>query len=605
MTNKRIQTTELDFDGIKSSLKEFMRGQSQFSDFDFDGSGLSVLLDVLAYNTHYNALYTNLAINEAFLDSATKRSSVVSKAKELGYVPRSARSATAIVDITFINNQINSPDFIDIPAFTPFQTAVEGRQYTFYNVDNYIAYRQNNQYIFTSVELKEGVKLQFKYDVTATNSFVIPNPRVDLSTIKVSVQENPQTATFRTFVRSDTVLQVGPTSDVYFVKEVDGGLYELEFGNGVIGSALEPGNVVIVDYIVCNEGVPNGARTFTYNGEVSPNIQTFVVTQAIAFGGASAESIADIKWNASRTYAAQNRCVTLEDYRTAIYSLYPDAQSINVWGGEQNTPPTYGDVFISVKPIDRETLTSEEKSFILNDILGARKVVTVHPKFIDPSYINVELDVSFYYNPKLTTRTGRDLAAIVKQEIQEYNRTVLNKFDSILKYSSLLKIIDGADPSIVNSISTLKMRCEVLPQYNQAVQYVIDIGNPIHRPQAPEESIISTGINVLNVPQVVYIDDVPQPNQDVGILRMFYYVGGQKVFVRNVGTVVYSRGLIKINDVVITGSPSTTVEFVVKPQSYDVASVRNQIVNIEESLLRVVPIIDSAPNQYQFVSSRN
>lgn len=604
-TNQKIQTTELDFDQIKQNLKTFLQGQDQFSDYDFDGSALSILLDVLAYNTHYNALYTNLAVNEAFLDSASKRSSVVSKAKELGYVPRSSRSATAVVNVTFLNNQIDAPDFVDIPRYTPFQTSVNGKALVFYTTESYIAYRNANQYIFNDVTLKEGTQLQYRYVVSDSNSFIIPNAKVDLSTLRVTVQSSSQSSAYEIFTRNDSLLSAGPTSAVYFVKEVEGGLYELEFGNGVVGKALTAGNVVTIEYIVCNEEEANGARTFTYNGSINPNFQRFVVTTTSAFGGAASEDIADIKWNAPRTYASQNRCVTLEDYRTAIYSLYPDAQSINIWGGEQNTPPTYGDVFISVKPIGRESLTQEEKSFILNDVLGSRRVVTMHPKFVDPRYIQVELDVSFYYDTKRTTKSGRDIASLVRLELQDYNNKVLNKFDSVLKHSALSKVIDNSEPSIVNSITTLKLRCEVQPQYNQAVQYVLDIGNPIFRSTSPEESVLSTGISVLNVPQTVYIDDAPIEGQDLGTLRMFYYVGGQKTFVRNVGTVVYSTGLIKLNDVVITGTPTSVFEFVIKPQSYDVASVRNQIVSIREESIQVTPIIDTPAQQYRFASSRN
>jgi hypothetical protein len=546
-----------------------------------------------------------MAVNESFLDSASKRSSVVSKAKELGYVPQSAKAATAVVNVTFIGSQLVLPDFIDIPRYTRFQSTVNSQTYVFYTIDSHIAYRQDNQFIFQNVELKEGTLLQTRFAVEDSNSFIIPNAGVDLLTLRVTVQDNAQSSTVRTFVRSDLLLNAGPDSAVYFIKEVDDGLYELEFGNGVVGRELAVGNVVTVDYIVCNESLPNGARTFVYAGEVSPNIQPFVVTTTPAFGGSGPEQIEDIKWNAPRAYASQNRCVTIEDYRSVISAQYPNVQSINVWGGEKNTPPTYGDVFISIKPVGRETLTQDEKNYVLNDIIEPRRIVTMHPKFVDPKYINVEMNVSFYFDPKITNRTGKDIASLVRLEIQDYNRQNLNRFDSVLKYSALSRIVDGAESSIVNSITTLKLRCEVQPQYNQAVQYVLDIGNPIYKSSAPEESVISTGFSVINVPQIVYIDDIPATGRDTGTLRMFYYNAGQKVTVRNVGTVTYSTGMIKLNDVVITGSPTSVFEFIIKPQSYDVASVRNQIVNIREDLLVVTPIIDTAPNQYRFVSSRN
>ena len=248
LPNKKIQTTELDFDGIKNNLKEFLRGQSQFSDYDFEGSGLSILLDVLAYNTHYNALYTNLAINEAFLDSASKRASVVSKAKELGYVPRSATTATATVNVTFINNAIDAPDFIQIPRSTLFKAKSGESTYNFYTVESKIAYRQDNQYIFENLELKEGVLLENRFIVQAgsSRSYLIPNANVDLSTIRVNVQETAQSSTSETFVRAETLLEANSTSKVFFVKETDNALYEIEFGNGIVGQALSAGNVKLM-----------------------------------------------------------------------------------------------------------------------------------------------------------------------------------------------------------------------------------------------------------------------------------------------------------------------------------------------------------------------
>jgi len=579
-TNRKINTTELDFDRIKENFKEYLRGQDQFSDYDFEGSGLSVLLDVLAYNTHYNALYQNLAINEAFLDSASKRSSVVSKAKELGYVPQSAKSATAVVNVTFINNQLDAPDFVEIPRFTVFQTQINGKSYTFYTVDSYLAYRQDNQYIFQNIVLKEGTVLQQRRIIDRENSIVLPNPNVDLSTVRVTVQETAQSSQFEVFVRNDRLINLDSDSKVYFVKEIDGGIYELEFGNGVLGVSLEPGNIVTATYIVGNQDEPNGARTFTYGGALASNTQSFVTTVDVAFGGTSSESLDDIKWNAPRAYASQNRCVTLDDYKTVVLSQYPNAQSINVWGGEQNNPPSYGDVFISIKPESSETLSEVEKDIILNDIIGSRKIVTLHPKLVDPEYLYVAHDTSFYYDKSLTNKLPSELKSLVAQTIQQYDSDNLNKFDGILKFSTLSGLIDSTDQSIKSNITTIKIHREILPSYNQLTQYVIDIGNPIYNAGGAEESIISTGINVLNVPRVAFIDDVSVLDKDRGTLRLFYYEGNTKILIKNIGYVIYSKGLIVIDDLIITGISDSVFKLIIKPQSNDVVSAKNQIVAI-------------------------
>lgn len=602
-TSKKIQTTELDFDGIKASFKEYLRGQPTFTDYDFEGSGLSTLLDVLAYNTHYNALYLNLAVNESFLDSASKRASVVSKAKELGYVPNSGRAATALIDLLFINNNTNAPEFVELPQGTPFTATVDNQQYTFTNVDSLIAYKNDNQYLFTDVVLREGTPLEFRYEVADRTSYVIPNPNVDTTTIQVLVQESGQTSAFEVFSLADTILTAGPTTPIYFLKEIEGGLYEVEFGNGLVGKQLSPGNIVTIRYLVCSFDQANGARSFVYNGQLTS--QPFVTTKAPAYGGAQPESIEDIKWSAPRAYAAQNRCVTLDDYKTIVLSQYPNAQSVNVWGGEQNDPPTYGDVYISIKPVSGDTLSQSEKEFILNDVIGKRKITTVHPKIVDAAFIDVELNTTFYFNRSSTTRTPSDLALAVRQSIATYNTTNLNRFDGVLKYSNLSKVIDEADPAITSSITTLRLHREILPAFNQQTTYTINLGNPIHNAGGAEESILSSAFTVLNTPRTVYIDDVSDIRSDRGTLRMFFYSNGEKIVVRNIGYVEYSKGIIVIENLIVTGLVDPSLKLIIKPQSNDVASIRNQIVSIRPELTKVTPMVETDTNSYKFTSSRN
>ena len=607
MANNRIRTTSLDFDEIKSNLKEYLRGQQKFSDYDFEGSSLSILLDVLAYNTHINALYTNLAINEAFLDSASKRSSVVSKAKELGYVPMSPRCATAVVNVVMKDEQVVADSTIELPKYSPFTTVNASGTYTFYSQEDMIAYRNGNQYIFPNVTIKEGTVLNYQYVADGVNAaFIIPNPNIDTSTLNVIVQETAESSTYETYFVSTSMLDVDGNSLVYFLRENEAKRYVLEFGNGVVGKQLEAGNVVKITYMVGNQDLANGARAFRFTGPSPGNsIITFVTTAAVAYGGSAAEDIETIKWNAPRAFAAQNRCVTLEDYRAIVTSLYPNAGAIAVWGGESNIPPSYSDVFISIKPEYGERLSDSESDYLLNKIIGPRKVVTMHPHLVDPTYIYVALNTTFYYDPKETFRAPNDLAGLVRASILNYNDSMLSKFNGILKYSALSRVIDDSEVSIKNSITTIKLHHVIEPLYNQAVNYTINLGNPIYNSGVPEESILSNGFKELISSETVYIDDLPTEGSIIGSLRLFRYFNKQKVVLKTIGTVNYETGDILITNLAITGLTSADLRLIIKPQSNDVASVHNQIVLIPTELITVSAVVDKDADNYKFTSSRN
>jgi hypothetical protein len=605
-TNNKIRTSELDFDQIKENLKEYMRGQSEFSDYDFEGSALSVLLDVLAYNTHYNALYTNLAINEAFLDSASKRASVVSKAKEIGYVPASSKSATAIVDIVAINNQIEAPTLLEIPQYSTFSSSVDGVEYTFYTLARHTATKVSNQYVFSDIMLKEGSLLEFRFEVTNTTPvFTLPNANIDTSTLRVLVQENGQSTTSETFINAASLLDVTPNTPAYFLREVDNELYTIEFGNGIIGKGLTIGNVVTVTYIACNRDLPNGARTFKYNGALSSQNQIFVTTVTPAFGGTAPESIEDIKWNAPRSYAAQNRCVTVDDYRAIIRQYYQDARSVNVWGGETANPPQYGKVFISIITESPSNLTDEQKNFILNTIVNPRKPLTVVPEIVDPTPINMELDVAVYFDRNKTTRSAGDIKTLVEQTITDYNNLNLNKFNGIFKLSQLSRQIDEAEESILSNVTKIKLRREVQIIFNQLVAYEVNLGNPIYKDTVASDSVTSTGFYLPNDSTIYYLDDVPN-DTPIGDLRMYSRspLTGEKIFVRNVGTVEYGTGKIRIDDISIDRLATLDFIFTIVPDSYDVVSSQNQFVLVDFSRLNVNVIVESSVTPYTFVSNR-
>lgn len=608
MANNKITTTELDFDKIKTSLKTYLQGQSQFSDYDFEGSGLSVLLDVLAYNTHYNALYTNLAINEAFLDSASKRSSVVSQAKELGYTPHSATASTAVVDVVMINNQISAPAALEIPIYTPFSTQVDGKQYTFYTTQSHTATKSGNTYEFNNITLKEGSVIVSRSTVNnaSNTSIVIPNTGVDLSTLRVIVNVDSQSTAFDTYTSSDNIIGLNESSLVYFVKEIDNQQYQIDFGDDIIGKALDVGNVVTLTYMVCNRDAPNGAQSFLYNGTLATNTESFVTTVSKAIGGSDVESIESIKWNAPHSYASQNRCVNVDDYRNTIIAHYPDIRAVNVWGGDIAVPPQYGKVFISIVPSTTELLSEDQKTYIIENIINPRKMLSTTPVIVDPTYIKIQLDVSFYYDPLQTTNNAGDLTTLVNQTITDYNTTHLTQFGSVFKYSKLSSLIDSTERSITSNVMSIKLHREVTPIFNVTSGYQISLGNPIYNSGVPEESAISSGFYCTESTEVCYIDDLPVEDKDVGSLRLFYYnAAGEKVIIRTCGSIVYSTGTISVDELNVTSLASEVSEWIIKPQSNDVASIRDQFVTIEPSYVTITPVIDGHGESYTFTSSRN
>ena len=592
--NKRIQVSELDFDAIKENLKTFLRGQSEFSDYDFEGSGLSVLLDVLAYNTHYNALYTNLAVNEMFLDSASKRSSVVSLAKMLGYTPRSAKCATATVNLV-VSNPTSSPEVITLPAKQAFTTSIDGTSYTFYNSGSATVSRSTNgTYTFSNLVITEGTPLQFKYTVAPGVRYVIPNANVDIDTLTVSVQETPSSDLFENFSRAEKITDVSSESKIYFLKEIDDGLYELEFGDGTIGQSLQNGNVVTIDYFVSSLDEPNTASVFTYGGMSLLGGNISVTTISRASGGSSPEDLDSIKFNAPKIYAAQNRAVTPDDYKTLIYSQFPEAQSVSVWGGENNNPQIFGKTFICIKPKDASKLTQIQKDFVVNTILRPRNVVSITPEIVDPEYFNVDVKSFVYYNPRKTTKTPAEIETIVKQAILDYNDSELQRFDSVLRFSKLSRIIDSSYNAIVNNTTRLMIRRQFSPAFNISAQYKLNLINPISQDINKQDSVFSsTGFFVPGSTLVHYLDDDSNGN-----VRL-YTVGQdfQKVIVNaSIGTVDYAAGMVLVRNLNIVALEGPIFEMIVKPESYDVISALNQVVQINPELLHVQAIADNTIN---------
>jgi hypothetical protein len=607
MDNKKIVVSELDFDRIKANLKTFLKGQSEFSDYDFEGSALSVLLDILAYNTHYNAVYTNLAVNEMFLDSARKRNSVVSLSKMLGYLPQSVTAPSATVDIS-VSAVTGSPTSLTLPAYSSFFTRVDNVQYNFYSRDAITVVPVAGVYTFNDVVLTEGKPLNFTYTAGDGVLYKIPNTNVDIDTLTVRVQENPGSAAYTSYTFADNIAEVGPLTRAYFLKEIDDGLFEVYFGDGIVGYKPSNGNVVSLDYFTTNKEAANGARVFTYNG-VSLNGTVTVNTVSIADGGAEAESIDSIKFNAPKNYSAQNRAVTADDYKVILPQIFANVESVNVWGGEDNSPPIYGKVFICIKPRSGETLTNATKDSIKNTILKGKNVVSIIPEIVDPQYLYVKLDTTVYYNPLSTNNNEETIKTLVRQVIADYNDSDLKKFDGMFRFSKLSRLIDASEDSILSNISTLTLVRSITPSIGTGTSYVIGIENPIYSAGVPENAVLSEGFIVDGTAETVYLED-----DGVGNLRLFFFSNAstKKYVNTNQGTVDYVNGIITVNDINITYANNNRLTFTIKPQSNDIVSVRSQLVMIAEEELSINAIADSVATgsssggtNYIFTPSRN
>lgn len=600
MATNKINISELDFDNIKSNLKEYLQGQDQFTDYDFDGSAINVLLDILAYNTHYNAMYTNLAINEMFLDSASKRDSVVSIANNYGYLPASRTCATANISMTVaIGNSTSNT--LSIAKSTPFTSTVNGVDYNFYTMNENVGISNGVNFVFSTFPIYEGTPVTEKFTIFTDTVIVLQNLNIDTDTIKVTVQDVASSFTSSVYSYSEKIIGLIPTSKVYFIKEIEGGKYKIYFGKDNLGEEPAVGSVVTIEYMVTNGSNGNGIALFTYAGSNLSNTPVVTVS-SIASTGRDAETIDEIKYNVSHKYRTQDRAVTASDYIDIIQTAYPNIDSINCWGGESMSPPIYGKIYISIKPQTSLFLTSSEKNYITESIIAPKSMLGISPVLLDPIYTTVDLDTTVYYNPNLTNKSSTQIVELVRQSIVNYNDTVLQKFDGVLRYSRLIRTIDDADNSIINNITTIKLRRIVDVVFNTTIKYTVSISNQIASSGVPEEAVMTNAFYVDATGTEYYIDD-----DAVGNLRLFYYnpQNYSKVFTNlKIGTVNYLTGLIIVNNLFVTGVAESDLQFIIKPKSNDIVSKHNEIVDINSSYLTIVAVQEYSSLSHQFASSR-
>ena len=585
MASNKFVVSDLDFDAIKSNLKSFLQDQAEFSDYNFEGSGFAVLLDTLAYNTHYLGFNANMVANEMYLDSADIRKNIVSLAKMLGYTPSSAKSPIANVDIT-LNNATGSS--VTMNKGTTFTSTIDNTTYQFVTNQDLTITPQDGVYKFSNVNLYEGTLITFRYTVDSTDvdqRFVIPSVNADTSTLKVTVQNSTTDTTLNTYTLASGLRSLTDTTKAYFLQETDTGKFEVYFGDDILGKKLSDGNIVILEYIVTNKTDSNGASSFTLSSSVGGFSDVSISTNSSAQGGAEPETKESIRFNAPLQYTSQDRAVTTTDYETLVKSIYPNAQSISAWGGEDDETPVYGVVKIAIKAASGTTITNATKTDIVTK-LKPYNVASVRPEIVDPETTSLVLTINAKYDKKGTSKTSQTLKSEITTAISNYSANTLSQFDGVFRYSKLTGLIDDVDNSILSNITTVKMRKEFTPTIASSTKYDIYFRNAIYNPHSGHMSeLSSTGFKVAGNNNEMFLDEDGQGN-----VRVFYLVSGIKT-IHNAtqGTIDYSTGQITINSLNVAsisnirGATSNKIEITVTPNSNDVVPVRDQILEIDVS----------------------
>ena len=588
MSNHKLQISELDFENIKASLKRFLSNQNEFKDYDFEGSSLSILLDVLSYNTHYLSYNANFVANEMFLDTAELRSSVASLAKLVGYTPISARAPVA--DLKIVIND-GSGSTITIPAGTKFSSVIDEVSYSFVTIGEKVIQPVDGVYTAQSLNVYEGTYVSYNYVVNTSDvdqRFLIPSDKVDTTTIRVTVQNSSSDLTVNTYTKATSITELDSTSKVFFLQEAEDGQYEIYFGDGVIGKKLDDDNIVTISYVVTNQTEANGASSFNVLGSIAGFTDITVTVNSNAQGGSEPETIESIRKNVPNFYSSQDRAVTIEDYKSKVKQLYANTQAVSAWGGENAETPFYGRVYISILPTSGSNLTESTKARIVTD-LKKYSVASVTPVIVDPEITNVLLTSTVKFDEKTTTKTADTLKSNVIDTITNYNLNTLQKFDTMFRHSKLTGLIDDTDESILSNITTVRLRKSFVPTIGSSTKYTINFANALYNPHSGHASVeggilSSTGFKIEgDTTTVWYLDDDGQGN-----VRRYKLDGSVRSYANSTqGTINYTSGLVEVNSLNVSnienirGAASTVIEVTVKPNSNDIVPIRNQVLDID------------------------
>ena len=596
MANLRI--SELDFDTIKSNLKDFLKAQDEFKDYDFEGSGFSVLLDVLSYNTHYNAYLANMLVNEMFLDSAVKRSSAVSLAKLIGYTPRSTRSARALLNLV-INNPTGNPSFITLNKNTAFSVTLDNTQFVFYNLEAKVIFRENDAYTLNNLEVIEGQLFSTTYVVSnpgPDEKFVIPSTNVDTSTIVVSVQDSATNTQSSVYVLNNDITSLDSTSKVYFLEENSSENYQIFFGDDFISKKLSVGNIVTVSYFNSSGASANSSNLLNHSfttSTIAGSSDISITTVTNPTGGSNKEGIGSIRFNAPRVAAAKNRAVTAADYQAIISAEYTEAESVSVWGGEDNDPPVYGKVFIALKPYKGFFISQSTKQDIINNILTNKKVLAITPEIVDPEYFFISLNLTVVYNQRVTTKTSDVIKQNVIDTINQYFTNELQKFDKDFNKSYLNKLILETDQSISSVNFTIKLQQRHNIFLNSINSFLEQDSIKLQNLLVPG-SLSSTRFFIIsnNTETLVEVIDIPNDsppdNSGSGVVKIINSSDSSTV-VDQAGTIDYGTGVITLNNFIPTALPNTISDFRVSASLQETSSSidanRKQVLILDDSVL--------------------
>ena len=631
-----VNFTNLDFDQIKTTLKNYLKANSNFTDYDFEGSNLSTILDVLAYNTYITSYNANMVANEVFIDSATLRENVVSLARNIGYVPKSRKAATSTVSF-FVDTSSITPPPVSLTLHKGPIASTSGsfgnQSFVFSILEDITVPVFNNIASFDEIKIYEGVLLtsNFTYNPRNPNQrYILPNSGIDTDLISAIVRPNETSTISVKYNLQNSLFGVNSESEVYYIQEIEDERYELIFGDGVFGKALEDGNYIQVSYIVSNGDSGNGISQFTFSGRLSytRNSITYNITSGISLlstglissGGESIEPVESIRKFAPRIYASQNRALTSNDYETLIPAkIYPETESISVFGGEELIPPQYGKVFISIKPRTGDFLPNLIKENIKLK-LKQYAVAGIVPEILDLKYLYLEVISNVYYNSNLAP-SASNISSIVQSNALKYaESTELNKYGARFKYSKFLKIIDDSHDAVTSNITRIQMRRDLRVVLNSFAEYSIGFGNQFHINSMNGYNIKSTAFRVSGISEEVYISDIPDTNRSTGSIFMFTVPNVSSVnptiIKRGIGRIDYIKGIITLNPINIISAKikdgQSIIQISTTPQSNDVIGLQDLYLqlDINNSIFEMVideisSGLDPSASNYIVTSSYN
>lgn len=595
-TRQNLNVTELDFDEIKRNLIDYFKNSTPFSDWNYEGSGLNILLDALAYNTHYNAVMAHMGVGESFIDSAQLRSSVVSLAKLLGYTPRSYVAPSAVINISFTAKDDTSPDTLVLPKGTQFSSVIGDRKFVFVTDDEHVLTKSGGKYEKQNITLKQGAYQTKRFQINnlverGVSSYEIDDANIDLSSLIVKVYSSPASSVADIYTQIEDITGVDENSTIYFISENTDTNYQLSFGNNVFGKKPTNLSVIEISYLITDGGASNGANSFVYAAALPTGVVRAPIVSTIskAAGGNEKETIESIRYNAPLSFITQNRAVTADDYKNLIFKNFSDAETISVWGGEDNDPPIYGKVFIAVKPHGANTLSQTQRDNILSYLQG-KKVLSITPELVDPEYLRLTLDVFFKYNRNLITQNLGQIESDIRTVVETFNNERLQSFDGIFRHSALTKAIDSYHPSILNSHVRVFVTKSVTLNPNLIEKKTLNFATQL----IPDDDQViisctpfkSGGVDVFLGDEAITGDE---RNRRV---YTYYFKNARKTKINtDAGILNIETGLMQLNELFPDELSEITIDLM--PVSNDIAPKRNQLLQIDMNRLYIKGEVDT------------